>query len=110
MALLAAFLLCCCPLTNDSPESDYNKHVAQLKQNLPAGFHVVIQKPFVVIGDDEPDVVEKWARGTVKWTVDRVKNQYFSKDPKHIVDIWLFKNKASYETVSYTHLTLPTKA
>lgn len=96
MALLTAILVSCV-IAGDVMDSDYKRHVSELNRDLPKGFHVVIQKPFVVIGDDEPDVVEKWARGTVKWAVDRVKNQYFKKDPKHIVDIWLFKNKASYE-------------
>ena len=81
----------------DLTDADYKEHVQQLKTELPEGFHVVIQKPFVVIGDDQREKVEKWAGGTVKWTVDRIKKQYFKKDPKHIVDIWLFKDKASYE-------------
>ena len=34
---------------------------------------------------------------TVKWAVDKLKQEYFSKDPNEIIDIWLFKNKASYE-------------
>ena len=77
-------------------ELDYHRHIVELKRTLPDGFHVVIEKPFVVIGDDQPDVVEKWACSTVRWTVDRIKKQYFKRDPKQIVDIWLLKNKASY--------------
>jgi hypothetical protein len=34
---------------------------------------------------------------TVKWAVDKLKQEYFSKDPKEILDIWLFKDAASYE-------------
>ena len=29
--------------------------------------------------------------------VDRLKMDYFNRDPNFIVDIWLFKNKESYE-------------
>ena len=97
MKLTIGVLLLSCFFASDSTDSDYRQHVAQLKRELPTGFHVVVQKPFVVIGDDDPEVVEKWARGTVKWTVERVKKQYFKRDPKQIVDIWLFKNKTSYE-------------
>ena len=75
----------------------FEKHIQKLKKELPAGFHVVIQKPFVVIGNDSADEVERWAGGTVKWTVDRVKKQYFKKNPEKIIDIWLFKDKTSYE-------------
>jgi hypothetical protein len=50
-----------------------------------------------VIGDDDRATVENWADGTVKWTIDRLQKQFFTKDPNQIIDIWLFKDKASYE-------------
>lgn len=79
-------------------DADFQQHVAKLKQKLPAGdFHIVVQKPFVVVGDDRRAEVEKWASGTVKWTIDRVKKRYFANDPNQIIDIWLFKDKESYE-------------
>ena len=97
MSIAVAALFLTCSIATDFSAADFAKHVVELKRDLPDQFHVVVQKPFVVIGDDEPKVVEKWARGTVKWTIDRIKRQYFKKDPKHIVDIWLFKDKASYQ-------------
>jgi hypothetical protein len=33
----------------------------------------------------------------VKWAVERLKRMYFKKDPEHIIDIWLFKDRRSYE-------------
>lgn len=83
---------------SDSKET-YEDHVKKLKNNLPnASFHVVIQKPFVVIGDMPLSVLEKrWALGTVKWTVDNLKKSFFEKDPDRILDIWLFKDKNSYQ-------------
>ena len=41
--------------------------------------------------------VQERAERTVKWAVDHIKRSYFSRDPDHILDIWLFKEKASYE-------------
>jgi hypothetical protein len=34
---------------------------------------------------------------TVTWAVDKLKRENFSKDPKEILDIWLFRTTASYE-------------
>lgn len=96
MSMSVTALVLLCTIATDATDADYKKHVLELKRDLPPGFHVVIQKPFVVIGDDDSEEVEKWARGTVKWTVDRIKKQYFKRDPKRIVDIWLFKDKKSY--------------
>lgn len=41
--------------------------------------------------------MQQHAEGTVKWAVDRLRQDFFSKDPNEILDIWLFKDAASYE-------------
>jgi hypothetical protein len=79
-------------------EADYSRHVDQLKKKLPsADFTIVIQPPFVVVGDEAAEVVKERSERTVKWAVDKLKQDYFSKDPAQILDIWLFKDAASYE-------------
>jgi hypothetical protein len=79
-------------------DADFTAHVEQLKKKLPSeDFTIVVQKPFVVIGDEPADAVKEYSVRTVKWAVDKLKQEYFSKDPEEIIDIWLFKNKASYE-------------
>ena len=79
-------------------DADFDQHVNQLKKKLPSNdFSVVIQKPFVVIGDEPKRVVQQHAEDTVKWAVERLKQDYFRNDPKEILDIWLFKDAPSYE-------------
>ena len=79
-------------------QADYAQHIMQLKERLPhAGFAIVIQEPFVVIGDEKPKVVKQRSEQTVKWAVDKLKREYFSKDPTEIIDIWLFRDAPSYE-------------
>jgi hypothetical protein len=79
-------------------EADFTAHVEQLKKKLPSDdFTIVVQKPFVVIGDEPPADVREHSLRTVKWAVDKLKQEYFSKDPNEILDIWLFKDAASYE-------------
>ena len=76
----------------------YKAHVDAVKERLPGpGFTVIVQEPFVVIGDESPDAVKRWATGTVQWSVDQLKKLYFKKDPAEIIDIWLFNGKESYE-------------
>ena len=78
--------------------ADFAQHVMQLKQRIPHDdFTVIIQKPFVVIGDEKPEKVRERATRTVKWAVDNLKESFFNKEPETILDIWLFKDKASYE-------------
>ena len=78
-------------------DADFDRHVAALKKKVPSdAFTIVVQKPFVVIGDESPAMVGRRAVGTVKWAVDRLKKDFFEKDPDEILDIWLFKNETSY--------------
>ena len=77
---------------------DYRNHIKDLEKKLPhRGFHIVLQKPFVVVGDEDLATVKARATRTVQWAVDLLKKDYFTKDPNAIIDVWLFKDKASYE-------------
>jgi hypothetical protein len=42
-------------------------------------------------------MVARRAEGTVKWAVDKLKQDYFTKDPSRILDVWLFKDSTSYQ-------------
>jgi hypothetical protein len=68
----------------------------ELRKQVPAGFTVVAQPPFVVIGDEPVATVQRRATDTVKRAVDGLKQVYFRRDPAEIIEIWLFKDKASY--------------
>ena len=77
--------------------TDFAAHVTELKKRLPSkDFTIVVQPPFVVIGDGPAAEVKQRADDTVKWTVDKLKQDYFTQDPKEILDIWLFKDAESY--------------
>lgn len=79
-------------------QADFAKHVAQLKKRLPSeDFSIVVQSPFVVVGDESRQEVQRRAEGTVKWAVDKLKQDFFGRDPNTILDVWLFKDEASYK-------------
>ena len=80
-------------------DAAYATHIRNLKRKLPhKGFTIVLEKPFVVIGDmPAAQLRTRWAQGTVRWATQKLKASYFTKDPIHILDIWLFKDKNSYE-------------
>lgn len=89
--------------TEETLSNDYQKHVESLKKKLPSkDFKIVIQKPFVVIGDESEEMVKRRSENTVKWAVDKLKASFFTKDPKEILNIWLFKDTVSYR--KYTKL------
>lgn len=78
------------------PNTTFTNHLTQLQLKVPKGFTVVVQSPFVVIGDETPERVQQWATNVVKWATDKLKQDYFTQDPQEIIDIWLFRNQESY--------------
>lgn len=77
---------------------DYDGHIAKLRKKLAdEEFTIVVAPPFVVIGDEDPDKVRERAEEIVTWAVKLLKKQFFARDPAEILDIWLFKDKESYE-------------
>ena len=77
--------------------ADYAQHIMELLKKVPAkGFTIVIERPFVVVGDGRPEDVRDRARHTVRWAVDMLKQDYFTKDPVDILDIWLFEGAAGF--------------
>lgn len=80
--------------------ADYAQHIMDLKERLAkkglTGFNIRIEEPFVVIGDDDPDTLARRAQ-TVRWAADHLEKDFFDKRPTKILDVYLFKDEASYE-------------
>jgi hypothetical protein len=75
----------------------YRAHKARLEKRLAGlGFSIVVEPPFIVIGDESPQTVARRSKATVRWAVDLLKRDFFAKDPPEILEIWLFKNRKSY--------------
>lgn len=83
---------------SDTSDAAYQKHASALRTKLKdRGFTVIVERPFVVIGDDNEASLRLWTEQVVRWTVVRLKKDYFTKDPDKILEIWLLKDAASYQ-------------
>ena len=60
------------------------------------GFSVVIEAPFVVVGDEGPQMVKHRATGFLRWTVTLLEKDYFKKRPDKLIEVWLFGNEKTY--------------
>lgn len=90
------------PWTGFSPAA-YAQHVLKLAPMLRREHTVVIEPPFVVVGDESPEKVRAHAAGTVRWAVEHLKKDFFAKDPERILTIWLFGGKQSYDAAVRKH-------
>jgi len=84
------------PVRRAPTDEELAARAAELRRHVPRGFHVVIERPFVVIGNQSRAVVERHAHGTIRSAVQRLKKDYFTQDPEEIIDVWLFGDGPSY--------------
>jgi hypothetical protein len=85
------------PSTSGLRPAAYAQHVRELRARMPAGFHVELSPPFVVVGDGGAETVRRSASGTVRWAVEMLRQDFFDRDPQKLIDVWLFQDAASYE-------------
>lgn len=62
------------------------------------GFTVVVEPPFVVVGDEPAATVKHRASGILRWSVRLLEAEYFKARPGKLIEIWLFKNEKAYRT------------
>ncbi len=87
------------PRTDTFTDADFAQHIMKLKRRLPnRDFRILVEYPFVVVSDESPERMKRRAEGVVRWSTSKLKESYFPKDPNQILDIWLFKDKESYDT------------
>jgi hypothetical protein len=97
LPLFIGFFIVLFSLTIQAEPADFARHIKGLKAMIPDdSFTILLEKPFVVIGSESPDLVKYRAEKTVKWSVDKLKAEYFKYDPCSIIDIWLFDGDDSY--------------
>ncbi len=87
--------------SDENTPADYAQHVQKLLEKVPEGFRVVVEPPFVVIGNETEARVRRRAETAVRWTIELLKKDFFEKDPQEIIDIWLFKDDATYRYYAY---------
>lgn len=67
-----------------------------LEARLGKRFTVVIEPPFVLIGDESPATVKHHATGILRWSIQLLEAEYFKTRPNKLIEIWLFRNEQTY--------------
>ena len=76
---------------------DLAERRAQLEARLHGqGFTVLVEPPFVVVGDESPGTVKHHATGILRWSIHLLEAEYFKQRPDKLIEIWLFRNKDTY--------------
>ncbi len=76
--------------------ADFAQHVMKLRERLAREMAVVVEPPFVVVGNGGPAAVKRSAEGTVRWAVRLLSRDFFERPPLRILDVWLLGDAESY--------------
>jgi hypothetical protein len=91
-------LLLACATAHAEPPSDENlrAHAARVADRLKGqGYTVLVEPPFVLVGDEPPERVRDRAR-TVRWTRRLLMADFFAAEPAEILEVWLFRDERTY--------------
>jgi hypothetical protein len=88
------------PTEATAPAADLEARVAKLRQeHAQEGYVVLVEPPFVVVGDESEAEVRGHAESTVRWAMSHLR-EFFPRDPTRIVEVWLLGDEASYRRVA----------
>jgi hypothetical protein len=96
LAALALALLAAPARAAPPTAAALDAHAAALAARLRGqGYTVLVEAPFVLVGNEAPAQVRQRAR-TVRWTRTLLMADFFAADPGRVLEIWLFKDAATY--------------
>lgn len=77
--------------------ADFAQHVMKLRDGLARSMQVVVEPPFVVVGNGGLAALRRSAEHTVRWSVRLLSQDFFAKPPERILNVWLFADAESYQ-------------
>ena len=86
------------PVAHAEPtQKELEDHAKELQKKLDGqGFTVLVEPPFVVIGDSGAKQTKKITAGFLRSKVQLLEKEYFPKRPDKLLEVWLFKNEKSF--------------
>jgi hypothetical protein len=76
--------------------AEYAEHAAEVRDDAPSGFTIVVVPPFVVAGEGPPDIVRAEAHEVVGRASAWMKAKLFPREPADILTLWMFEGEESY--------------
>jgi hypothetical protein len=97
-AIAAAILLCSlAPSFAEPTRAELEQRAKELDKKLKGqGYTVLVEPPFVVIGDSAAAEVKRVTTGFLRSKVALLEKEYFSKRPDRVLEVWLFRNRQTF--------------
>jgi len=70
------------------------------KKAAPKGFTVLLEPPFVVVGNDDPSMMRLWATRSIRTATARMRKAYFKRDPLEVITVWILRDLSTYRAAA----------
>ena len=85
------------PALAEPTQEQLEKRAAQLEKKLAGqGYTVLVEPPFVVIGDSPAADVKRVTTGFLRSKVALLEKEFFAKRPDKLLEVWLFRNRQTF--------------
>ena len=82
---------------NGPTQAQLEARAKELEKKLKGqGYTVLVEPPFVVIGDSGAKEVQRVTTGFLRSKIALLEKEYFAKRPDRVLEVWLFKNRQSF--------------
>ncbi len=83
--------------TAEPTRKELDERAAALAERLKGdGFTIVVEPPFVVLGDGPAREVQHIAAGFLRSKVQLMEKDFFTKRPNKLIEVWLFHDEKSF--------------
>lgn len=78
-------------------QKELEAHAKELEKKLDGqGYTILVEPPFVVIGDYAAKDVKRTTTGFLREKLALLEKDFFAKRPDKLLEVWLFKNERSF--------------
>lgn len=96
-AAAAVLLFHLAPARAEPTQKELDARAAELEKKLKGqGYTVLVEPPFVVIGDSPAKEVKRITTGFFRQKVSLLEKDFFTKRPDKLLEVWLFRNEKSF--------------
>ena len=96
-AAAAVLLFHLAPAHAEPTQKELEARAAELEKKLKGqGYTVLVEAPFVVIGDSPAKEVKRITTGFFRQKVSLLEKDFFTKRPDKLLEVWLFRNEKSF--------------
>jgi hypothetical protein len=97
LVLLCGIVTSTRPAAAEPTRQQLADHAVELRDRLSGqGYTILVEAPFVVIGDGPASEVRRITTGFLRSKIAMLEKDFFERRPDKLIEVWLFRNERSF--------------